>query len=500
NGTAGSPAEESNTQYALRNTRNAAGTASSPAIRSEEKNQIGLLNQLDRTALLILFIHLPLGHRLNIYHVNRFFEAKQHKGADFINLGDIEEQLYSVAHATKRGGAYLGNTIPLIMDALRMILEENRLGNFDLGQVERRAGVLKIINEAIAEASKLQVLFQGALEGNELRAQAMAKHVVSKVKTGVSEMTELLTVISNPVTFVELVNSLDKLIKHLLGSGMEVTFNNVLRVIQEGTLQSVGNLTPEAAASSPAKNSLGSVLYYEESVTREGSGLMAGYQLFFNEFFRKAVKGYLSSMRQILQNFPLFFFKVNNYLMPRLGELKARRFSLRQESSRVMGIPKSSCLGVIFKLRNFMNPLIHYLPPVAVISLFVLCHWSGSDYINYAIGFAADHSKQISACIGLAIDQVQSVFSLSDNWLIKTCFFNFLGSSAMLFDMFNIPVIPFKAGYPQITLPLFIIVLSQIDITIHPEKSQRLLSDVSPAAAQERPRATNGISPVPPVV
>jgi len=151
---------------------------------------------------------------------------------------------------------------------------------------------------------------------------------------------------------------------------------------------------------------------------------------------------------------PLSIAEIYNYLMLWLREAHARRFGLGKVFGRVVRIPEFSRFSVIFKRGNFRVLFIHLLPLFAIVFLFIFIHWPCSDYINQSTGFITHYNEQISASVGLAIDKIQPTRSFSKNSLIIAGFFDFLGSNCMLSDMLNIPFVPFKSGYMQLSLLL----------------------------------------------
>ncbi|MDP2928638.1 MAG: hypothetical protein Q8O01_01060 [Candidatus Omnitrophota bacterium] len=151
---------------------------------------------------------------------------------------------------------------------------------------------------------------------------------------------------------------------------------------------------------------------------------------------------------------PLSIAEIYNYLMLWLMEAHARRLGLGKVFGRIVRIPEFSRFSVIFKRGNFRDLLIHLLPLFAIVSLFIFIHWPGSDCINQPTGFITHYNEQISASVGLAIDKIQPTCSFSKNSLIIAGFFDFLGSNCMLSDMLNIPFVPFKSGYMQLSLLL----------------------------------------------
>jgi len=200
--------------------------------------------------------------------------------------------------------------------------------------------------------------------------------------------------------------------------------------------------------SAPAQKGKGNVFRVELE-------LLCSSQFFRNEPFQEMIKRCLSLLGKALQRLPLFFSQANHYFVPWFRKLQGGGFSLRDIFGRVVAIPKDGCFGVIPERGYFIISLSHlFSSPFAVILLFVFIHSSGGNNINNAAAFMAGYHEQISTAIALAIDKIQSARSFSKNSLIITGLFDFLGSNCMLSDMLNIPFIPFKFGYMQLSLLL----------------------------------------------
>ncbi|MBM3245986.1 MAG: methyltransferase domain-containing protein, partial [Candidatus Omnitrophica bacterium] len=229
------------------------------------------------------------------------------------------------------------------------------------------------------------------------------------------------------------------------GSGGEVRADKDSSAAAAGRSQGVetGGTSPEGQASGAA----GAEERVRELINRQPFG---------HYFFQKVGVRNAADRGKPNKPAPLFFAKIYNHLVLWFGKVKALRFSLGNVFSGVVSVPKFSGFRIAFEKGNLRVFLSHLLPLLAVISLFCLIHWPGSNHINNIFALESGYIKQIPAGISLAVYPIQSIFSLSRYWLIIADFFNFLRSNIVPGDMLNIPFVPFKAGYIQFLLLLYI--------------------------------------------